>query len=197
LTVAVPLVAALSITAGASGAAPSASAEADAQVERAIAAGPAAVGRLVAKSANDYTLAAAILERATVSSVVTPATSASRAALAATAADSCAGPVTSQTTIGLLGVNVAWRKAIVNSWCWNSSEITSHSVEHDEWTAIGYCWKDESPTSTWLIRPTRMKYSNKGTLAGIAPWGCSGGQQTISPSVHYERGGGWNVYAND
>jgi hypothetical protein len=85
----------------------------------------------------------------------------------------------------------------VNSWCWNESRVTSWSVTHDEWSGFGYCWKSESTTNTWLAYPTRLKYRNKGTLAGIAPWGCSGGQQTIAPSVHYERHGGWNVYGND
>jgi hypothetical protein len=201
LLVALPVVAAAAHYPAAStadAAAAAASATADAQVRQAIDSGPTAVRKLVHASADDYALATAILKKATMSTTTTGAVaSRSPASVSASAAESCHGPVTSKTTVRIAGIDLGWRKAIVNQWCWNSSRITSSSVDHDEWSGFGYCWKEESQTNTWLVHPTRLNYRNKGTLTGVAPWGCSGGQQTISPSVHYERGGGYNVYAND
>jgi hypothetical protein len=197
LLVAVPLVAAAVHYPAAStaNAAPAAASAAGAQVRQAMDSGPTAIRKLVDASAHDYALATAILERATVSTTTTTASRASAPA-SADAAESCHGPVTSKTTVRIAGIDLGWRKAIVNQWCWNSSKITSWSLDHDEWSGFGYCWKEEAQTNTWLVHPTRLNYRNKGTLSGVAPWGCSGGQQTISPSVHYERGGGWNVYAD-
>jgi hypothetical protein len=201
LLVALPVVAAAAYHPAASTAhaAPAAaSSTADAQVQRAIDSGPSAVRQVVDASAQDRALASAILEKATVSTTITDAgASRSPASASDSAAESCHGPVTSTTTVRIAGIDLGWRKAIVNQWCWNSSKITSSSVAHDEWSGFGYCWKEESQTNTWLVHPTRLNYRNKGTLTGVAPWGCSGGQQTISPSVHYERGGGYNVYADD
>jgi hypothetical protein len=197
LLVALPVVAAaahypVAATADAAPAAASATADSQVQVRQAIDSGPAAVRELVDASAHDRALAAAILEKATMSTTTTDA----GASPSDSAAESCHGPVTSKTTVRIAGIDLGWRKAVVNQWCWNSSKITSWSLDHDEWSGFGYCWKEEAQTNTWLVHPTRMNYRNKGTLAGVAPWGCSGGQQTISPSVHYERGGGWNVYAD-
>jgi hypothetical protein len=195
LLVALPVVAAAAhypVASTADAAPATASATADAQVRQAIDSGPTAVRKLVDASAHDRALASAILEKATMSTTTTDA----GASPSDSAAESCHGPVTSKTTVRIAGIDLGWRKAIVNQWCWNSEKITSWSLEHDEWSGFGYCWKEEDQTNTWLVRPTRLNYRNKGTLTGVAPWGCSGGQQTISPSVHYERGGGWNVYAD-
>lgn len=162
----------------------------DTRVSDAVANGSDAVKVLVEESGTDYRLANAILRQAEV-------TTETETGEESSFLDSCHGPVSSRTTIGLAGVNIGWRKAKVNQWCWNSSSLTSADVDSDTWSGFGFCWKDEHNSKSWLIYPKRQKYVSKGTLAGIGPWGCTGAQQTISPNVHYERGGGYNNYGSD
>jgi hypothetical protein len=189
------------------GAVPSA-AQADseaARVDRAASAGRPAVVALMQQAQTNRALASAMLAAATATTTtssgdglveVGSATSAP-GVVQSLVASGCHASVSAKTTIGLAGVDLGWRKAVVDSFCWDSSRLTSASVHTEKWAGFAWCWKDENNFKSWLIYPTRQKYVSRGTLAVTAPWGCSGGQQTISPNVHYERGGNWNPYASD
>ncbi|WP_320669583.1 hypothetical protein [Patulibacter defluvii] len=198
----VAVVAALATAApiGASAASSLTDAQLDATVSTAVAKGRTAVKALVQRSRSDYRLANAVLRQATVSTTTTSdpvAPSTAARAFLRSGPVRCHGTESAKTTIGIAGVDLGWRKAKVNEWCWDDTRLTSADVDSDKWSGFGYCWKDENNFKEWLIYPTRQKYVSKGTLAGIAPWGCAGAQQTISPNVHYEIHGGWNTYAHD
>lgn len=202
-----PRLIALAVTLSVVGVVPTA-AQADseaARIDRAKNAGRPAVVALVQQAQTNRALASAMLAAATVTTTTTSSdglvdvgsTTSAPGLVQSLVASGCRGPVSAKTTIGFGGVAIAWRKAVVDSFCWDSSRLTSASVHTEKWAGFAWCWKDQNNFKAWLIYPTRQKYVSQGTLSVTAPWGCSGGQQTISPNVHYERGGNWNPYASN
>lgn len=181
-----------------------------ARVDDAIDSGASALRRLVARAEGDPSLATALVEETAVTVTTSGGGTEAPGAAAPTgvagilgfrrlfaATSGCRGPIYQRTAIGYPGVTIAWRKATVNPFCWDGTRLTLASATPEQWTGVAWCWKEQNAFKSWLIYPTRQKYVNKGTMASVTPWGCSAGQQTISPKVHYERGGGWNAYVSD
>lgn len=160
-----------------------AGANASKMADRALAGGPAGVRVALAHASatHDVALAGALLKHATVA--VSGDTGLIRAGCHYNG-------FSSQHTIAILGINVAWQKITVNGFCWTGSRINWWGGAHaNRWDSAPYCWKNTSSADYWNPAPKWRTAEASATLGGNAVFGCVSLQHD-RPYVNYANGGG-------
>lgn len=110
----------------------------------------------------------------------------------------CWDAVSTLEKVNVGGVDLAWRRVTIGTWCSNSGYnkiVRNSGAYYDSWRAFLYCWNDPAENFGWDNFYWRLHARNRATLGGSFVWGCAS-LQTVRPGVR-AYAGGFGDHVND